>query len=163
LDVRIAFAQLFVTLWVDGMQLQKIQLPNFVRTWDDLLKKASILMQKCDSFAEVKTFIVAHLEIEVSRGYQRAFTEQTNEFTCKVLVICKSLLEYGLYWSLDEIAELVKPILLYLNGVNDIMTPEEERLKKRSIQPKDRRKSVRGLTLIMQFNKQQLNKQDRYS
>lgn len=93
------------------MQLQKIQLPNFVRTWDDLLKKASILAQKCDTFADVKTFIVAHLEGEVIKGYQRAYAEQSNNFTCKILLICKNLLEYGLYCTLDEIADLVKPLL----------------------------------------------------
>ncbi len=33
-SIRAAFTKLTITLWIEGSQLQKLELPNFVRAWD---------------------------------------------------------------------------------------------------------------------------------
>lgn len=63
--------------------------------------------------------------------------------------MCQAFAEYGFYQTLNEIKSLTIPLVLYLEGVKDIMTPEEERSKKGSPR-KDRRRSVRLLSAISQ-------------
>lgn len=65
-DLRSAFARLTLTLWIEGKQLQKIQLPNFVRTWDEIGedRKVDVISSRDDLslFTELKLFINDHIQ-----------------------------------------------------------------------------------------------------
>ena len=125
-ELRSAFAQLTLTCWVDGMNLDKIDFPNYLRTWKVIPSTGrhsnEILCNRGDvsMFNRFKDFIVLHMQQITKSGYQRAWESDANEFTEKLLTLAMSFVEYGLYKSVEELNRLLQPLLSFLNASMDV-------------------------------------------
>lgn len=159
-DLRTAFAKLFNCLWLDR-DFQPLTLPNFLITWEEInaenaqdLFKYNALSNK---FEDVQNFISVYVQRVAVRGYQKAFLTQRNKLTLTVLEICKTLLNFGFYSSMESMVHILRFLLKILNGLKDVTTPEEDKQ-----QGSFGNGAKRSLTMIM-LNSTTNTKLDRFT
>lgn len=128
-ELRTCFTNLILTLYVDRSPYIKLLLPNRIRIWNELDAQSNLLLSsEADSskFEMLKGFVSQYLGQLKLLGLQKAYEISNNEFTQSVLLLCKSMLEFGLYKSTVELDDLLEPLFSLLNGTRDISSKDEE-------------------------------------
>lgn len=69
-------------------------------------------------------------EITSKSRYNRVWLTETNELTLGIVKLCKSLFDYGLYISRDNIKLILKPFIYFLNASQDVSSELEEKSKR---------------------------------
>lgn len=86
----------------------------------------------------LKIFIKKFLHKNSKKLYLCAFHVDENEFLYNVLELCKTILEFGFYKTVEEINDLLQNLLPLLNGSNDVSNREEKEKLKEKLDRKDK-------------------------
>jgi hypothetical protein len=150
-ELKAAFSNLLMTLWVDRIPHDKLPLPNLVRMKGEapeiendqelmipvyelsedspLLKNKQAKKQdffKCldhNKFWVLEQIIMKNLDD--TQGMFIAEMEHRNAFTLSMLKILKLLCEFGFVRSIPKVQKIANKILLSLDGRDDVATCEE--------------------------------------
>lgn len=146
-SVRAQFSTLCERLYVDRYPHGELQLPRLVRLWKEvrpvdlsvatalpqfLLTKDSALRDIADPFFSLPTASKLHLledyisdHFEALGAAQVLDDEPMNVLTLNVLSILKKLAQQGFYGTIDEIVDLMGPLIGTLDARADCQTKEE--------------------------------------
>jgi hypothetical protein len=129
-SLRSAFVRLMNTLWIEGSQTQPFNIPNLIRTWEDLApnKRRTITSNtETSEFTMFKDYVKAFLIDITKEGFQRVYNTEKNLFTYHMLQMVKNMILFGVYNDPSEINPILKPLLSLLCGAFDAVDKSEEK------------------------------------
>lgn len=145
-EIKSAFAKLLVNLWIDRKPYQPLNVPRLLVLWDTL--NSTTCSQIACSESDVNIF-------EGLRGYLKTYFEklakayctkiyevEQNKFTLIILELADNMVKFGLYKDLVQLKELIKPLLVLLNGMRDVMTEQEYDSFKRKAKAVKKKKNL---------------------
>eukprot|EP00004_Rigifila_ramosa_P001596 TRINITY_DN1154_c0_g1_i2.p1 TRINITY_DN1154_c0_g1~~TRINITY_DN1154_c0_g1_i2.p1 ORF type:complete len:2503 (+),score=673.94 TRINITY_DN1154_c0_g1_i2:327-7511(+) len=115
--IRAAFADIMTTVHVDRSPQQTISAPQLTREYSD----KEVGLPACEDptkFWLLENYIADHFEL--LHGIQVAEERGENTYTLSLLRLLRVLVMSGNYASLDEIRELVDPLIETLDGRSDL-------------------------------------------
>eukprot|EP00347_Sterkiella_histriomuscorum_P021853 403332539 len=132
-DMRSYFIELFLNMYMDREPLEPLQIPSMtvIQTDIPILKDLitsnekgyTIQQSKCvipPQLQQYKDYVLNYLKNE--NGVQSVFEKKKNQFIFWVLKSLFFMLSHGFYKNQKELNQLSLPLILLLDGSNDIYT-----------------------------------------
>ena len=117
--IRAAFYRLLCALWVDRAPQTVMIVPKLVRLWVKVDEDSDTLIcsAHCDKFAIAEDVISDHFI--KCKGSQYAEEREMNKLTLEVLKFMELLVDFGMYGTVDEIKDIIEPLINTMDGTND--------------------------------------------
>ena len=123
IGLRSAFLRLMNTLWLDRKPYQPMNLPRYVILMEELYPRALDQIMSSDNktkrFDGLKGYLQRYFAELAEVGCTKIYETRKNSFTSLALEVTLTLARFGFYNTLKELENLVRPLLVLLNGMRD--------------------------------------------
>ena len=124
--LKCSFARLMKSLWIDRQPYQRLNLPRYIilseeitpRTCDKIITSST----KSNFFDDLKEYLLTYFTELAREGCTKIYMVERNKFTLLALEVTLTLARFGLYADVKELIDLMKPLLVLLNGMKDPIT-----------------------------------------
>ena len=124
--LKCSFARLMKTLWIDRQPYQRLNLPRFIILSEEITNKTceKIITSSAitNSFDDLKAYLLEYFDGLAREGCTKVYMIERNKFTLLALEVTLELARFGFYTDTKELIDLVKPLLVLLNGMKDAIT-----------------------------------------
>ncbi|RZK09968.1 MAG: hypothetical protein EOO43_20750, partial [Flavobacterium sp.] len=129
IGLRSAFLRLMNTLWLDRKPYQPMNLPRYVILMEEIYPRALDQIMSSDNktkkFDGLKGYLQRYFADLAEEGCTKIYQTKKNSFTSLALELTLTLARFGFYNTVKELENLVKPLLVLLNGMRDAINPLE--------------------------------------
>lgn len=136
-ELKSAFARTINTLWLNRTPYQPLNVPQYLILWDEITPSKCSQIESTDSdasmFDDLKDYLKKYYAKLAKEGCNKIYEVERNKFTVILVELTYYIVNFGFYKDVEQLKELLKPLLILLNGMKDVMTSYEFEVFKKKL------------------------------